>query len=637
MLCSSDPEWAAGGVPVRPQVATVRLGLPRRGRKGKDLANTAILPVRRKAGPSRFTGPLPGGGPVVLAALLALGGAVGGAAAPARAQDAPAPAAAPVVSLDRLRFEFKCYFDVPEWRGKGEEVFLRKLAEQKAAYKAKNDPGVAGVEALMARGYWELKGVYESKNDPDAADAMAGQILVLESKDDPVVKEYRKKANDFVVVRSAAKAKQLEAAGQYEAARKAYAFVVGGDDRSMGQDAVSALVRIARKQGNWQAAMETNDLEEIGAMLDRVLGELRKDLGDSYDAALKGTGGFAVNRDLKDVEDEKARNAGSTQKLQVAWRDVAAALAGVKGAIDDTTGATFRLEPEAGAAGGGEGKLFPATGVSGKFKKNPFLWHRGTYTVRAYAPGSDLPFASLPGVVLGDAPAAVEFPNRAPAGMVWVPPLKAGGEALFVDRHEVTIAQVEAVAGGGEGDPLAEAARESRGFNGGDRHPAWFFRATALAAYEKATGKQVPTDAQWLHAAFGGRDSQSHPFPWGKESPDGTRAFTAEGRETPESVGGRTAGAAPCGAEDMAGNVAEWVRKDGQMWLLGGNYSMTGGKLAVFNDKIPLRDPMPGRAAYEAMSGAMQNSYLKYKFFEDGDAAEGYLVGLRTVVPVPAK
>jgi formylglycine-generating enzyme required for sulfatase activity len=65
---------------------------------------------------------------------------------------------------------------------------------------------------------------------------------------------------------------------------------------------------------------------------------------------------------------------------------------------------------------------------------------------------------------------------------------------------------------------------------------------------------RLPIEEEWEWAASGGKRE----YPWGKESPDETRANYGEkvGHTTP--VGAYPAGATPEGLMDMAGNVWEW-------------------------------------------------------------------------------
>jgi formylglycine-generating enzyme required for sulfatase activity len=68
---------------------------------------------------------------------------------------------------------------------------------------------------------------------------------------------------------------------------------------------------------------------------------------------------------------------------------------------------------------------------------------------------------------------------------------------------------------------------------------------------------RLPTSLEWERAA---RHTDQRPYPWGTEEPTPERANYREteiGRPSP--VGCFAAGAATCGAQDMAGNVLEWL------------------------------------------------------------------------------
>jgi formylglycine-generating enzyme required for sulfatase activity len=101
---------------------------------------------------------------------------------------------------------------------------------------------------------------------------------------------------------------------------------------------------------------------------------------------------------------------------------------------------------------------------------------------------------------------------------------------------------------------------------GHDDRPVTYVTRAEAEAFCERIGVRLPTEVEWEAAARGGDDRL---WPWGDEPPDPARATFAAGIGNPSPVGLHPAGAAPCGALDMAGNVCEWT-SDGA--VRGGSY-----------------------------------------------------------------
>jgi formylglycine-generating enzyme required for sulfatase activity len=124
-----------------------------------------------------------------------------------------------------------------------------------------------------------------------------------------------------------------------------------------------------------------------------------------------------------------------------------------------------------------------------------------------------------------------------------------------------------------------------------DGLPMTYVSRADAEAFCAENGVRLPTEIEWEAAARGGDDRL---WPWGDEVPDTTRATFGQGIGDPSAVGQRPAGAAPCGALDLAGNVWEWT-SDGA--ARGGSYLSQPGELRC-TARLPLhpaaRDPYVG-------------------------------------------
>jgi formylglycine-generating enzyme required for sulfatase activity len=124
-----------------------------------------------------------------------------------------------------------------------------------------------------------------------------------------------------------------------------------------------------------------------------------------------------------------------------------------------------------------------------------------------------------------------------------------------------------------------------------DGVPLTYVSLADAQAFCDEAGVRLPTEVEWEAAARGGDDRL---WPWGDELPDTTRATFAQGIGGPFQAGTHPAGAAPCGALDMAGNVFEWTSDGG---VRGGSY-LSGPDELRCSARLPMhpaaRDPYVG-------------------------------------------
>ena len=225
-----------------------------------------------------------------------------------------------------------------------------------------------------------------------------------------------------------------------------------------------------------------------------------------------------------------------------------------------------------------------------------------THQIRACRGGSPVLATAAPGPAPADAfrlPSEVLVPggpftmgtstepwaldNERPAHTVDV-------SSFFVDTTPVTnAAYAEFIADGGYGDPRwwtadgwahrqragleaplfwrweGEWVRVSFGVlapiipNEPVLHVCWY----EADAYARWAGRRLPTEAEWEKAArHDPATGRSRRYPWGDADPSPAVANLGQRHLRPAPAGSYPAGAAPCGARQLIGDVWEWTSSD---------------------------------------------------------------------------
>ncbi len=137
--------------------------------------------------------------------------------------------------------------------------------------------------------------------------------------------------------------------------------------------------------------------------------------------------------------------------------------------------------------------------------------------------------------------------------------------AFLVDRWEVPVYEYRRCVEAGGCRMLAVGSPASDGCNWGKAeradHPVNCVSWNDAWRYCAWSGKRLPFEAEWEKAA---RGNERRKYPWGFEDPSCRITVWDEhtngcGRDSTWPIGSRPEDRSPYGAEDMGGNVREWV------------------------------------------------------------------------------
>jgi formylglycine-generating enzyme required for sulfatase activity len=144
-------------------------------------------------------------------------------------------------------------------------------------------------------------------------------------------------------------------------------------------------------------------------------------------------------------------------------------------------------------------------------------------------------------------------------------------DGFWIDKYEVTNAQYEKCveAGACRAPAVCNWGQPTYGKADKADHPAVCVDWQGAQDYCEWVGRRLPTEAEWEYAA---RGPAANLFPWG-DTFEGTLANSCDTNCTQDwkytgyddgyaqtaPVGSYPDGVSWCGAEDMAGNVWEWV------------------------------------------------------------------------------
>ena len=239
--------------------------------------------------------------------------------------------------------------------------------------------------------------------------------------------------------------------------------------------------------------------------------------------------------------------------------------------------------------------------------------------VMVYVPGGTFPMGSSAAQIEDAMALCDQYPDeygkcKSPGFGVEAPEHSVSLDGFWLDRTEVTNTQYRLCV-------ADDACRESRLVNdpayGGDDYPVAGIPWQDAQDYCVWAGGRLPTEAEWEYAS---RGSEGYTYPWGDEFTCAGGNFwdkasgCDDGFTEPAPVGSYPEGTSWCGAQDMAGNVWEWVADvygpypaEGQVnptgSVSGGERVLRGGSWGYHQPFIraAYRYPVPPTANYLAV------------------------------------
>ena len=130
-------------------------------------------------------------------------------------------------------------------------------------------------------------------------------------------------------------------------------------------------------------------------------------------------------------------------------------------------------------------------------------------------------------------------------------------DSFYLDTFEVTNGRFAKFVAAIQSEPPWGFADQETPVVDAERPVRWvtWLEATGYCLW---AGKRLPTEAEWEKAA---RGPEGRVYPWGNDPPTAAQAVFGlkEGDETVSPVGDHPHGRSPYGAQDLAGNLYEWV------------------------------------------------------------------------------